>query len=283
MNIRSFQQPCVQRAAFSRKHSAFTLIELLVVIAIIAILAAILFPVFAQAREKARQTSCLSNTKQLGLAALQYSQDYDETVVNILLNAYGSRNTKNPHWMDMIYPYVKSQAVFTCPSRTGETSNDAGAISPPDWYNYQYCDPANPTRTTRNYGTYSMNGVYGATGDPYMPGGALAQVTHPSTTILFAEGGGPSNNNSDANNSFPWGTTFQPNSSAVPFPAIETGSGTSLNIRVEGPHFGRTNVGWCDGHSSNLDLKVICVQATATAGASSGKPVDKYWAVIDTQ
>ena len=102
----------------------FTLIELLVVIAIIAILAAILFPVFAKAREKARQASCLSNAKQIGLAFMQYSQDYDE-----LLPAYawsgtetvtwpsGATSASNP-WFLRIYPYTKNIAVFNCPSAT---------------------------------------------------------------------------------------------------------------------------------------------------------------------
>src|SRR5438105_1513752 len=72
----------VSRSMKSRRRAAFTLIELLVVIAIIAILAAILFPVFAQARENARQTACLSNAKQLGLALQMYTQDYDEVVPN---------------------------------------------------------------------------------------------------------------------------------------------------------------------------------------------------------
>ncbi len=79
MEKQSFQS---SRSGFTlAKRAAFTLIELLVVIAIIAILAAILFPVFAQAREKARQTSCLSNGKQMGLSLLMYAQDYDETFV----------------------------------------------------------------------------------------------------------------------------------------------------------------------------------------------------------
>lgn len=104
-----------RRSAFTNARSAFTLIELLVVIAIIAILAAILFPVFAQAREKARQTACLSNTKQMGLAIFQYTQDYDETLPNSGLGG-GGPNQAN-RWFKAIYPYVKSLDVFVCPSK----------------------------------------------------------------------------------------------------------------------------------------------------------------------
>ena len=96
----------------SSRTTAFTLIELLVVIAIIAILAAILFPVFAQAREKARQASCLSNQKQLGLAFMQYMQDYDGTF------PVGTAGPGNGPvgWAGQIYPYFKSVDVFKCVS-----------------------------------------------------------------------------------------------------------------------------------------------------------------------
>ena len=89
-------------------RKAFTLIELLVVIAIIAILAAILFPVFARAREKARQTSCLNNVKQLVLAELMYASDYDEFVLPL--------NIGGRWWQDLCMPYIKNEQIMVCPS-----------------------------------------------------------------------------------------------------------------------------------------------------------------------
>jgi prepilin-type N-terminal cleavage/methylation domain-containing protein/prepilin-type processing-associated H-X9-DG protein len=113
-------------------RKGFTLIELLVVIAIIAILAAILFPVFAKAREKARQTSCLNNLKQIGTAFMQYIQDYDERMPihclnltqtdtsmpgTLFITAFnGSTTGYLTSWMDIVYPYVKNRQVFVCPS-----------------------------------------------------------------------------------------------------------------------------------------------------------------------
>jgi prepilin-type N-terminal cleavage/methylation domain-containing protein/prepilin-type processing-associated H-X9-DG protein len=143
----------------------FTLIELLVVIAIIAILAAILFPVFAKAREKARQTSCLSNLKEIALASLMYAQDYDE---RLPLAAMYFNAPDFMVWMYVIQPYVKNIQIFTCPS-------DA-AHGWPGWYN-----------ATQNQG-YGYN--------IYLAGGpALAELQTPSMTLMCADSGKLPNGN----------------------------------------------------------------------------------------
>lgn len=113
------------------KRKGFTLIELLVVIAIISMMAAILFPVFARARENARRSSCMSNMKQIGLGIMQYTQDYDER-----LPFYGSTSggdpspttsnyvtTTIPNWHAQVYPYVKSWDLFKCPSAPESTGS----------------------------------------------------------------------------------------------------------------------------------------------------------------
>jgi prepilin-type N-terminal cleavage/methylation domain-containing protein/prepilin-type processing-associated H-X9-DG protein len=99
----------------------FTLIELLVVIAIIAILAAILFPVFAKAREKARQASCSSNEKQIALAMLMYCQDYDEKYASCYDDGLVPGGGPRIIWDQKLLPYIKNQQIFSCPSTTADT------------------------------------------------------------------------------------------------------------------------------------------------------------------
>ncbi len=138
----------------------FTLIELLVVIAIIAILAAILFPVFARAREKARQTSCLSNLKQIALAALSYAQDYDEVTVMFAQSSVAPNY--DFHWL--LEPYVKNSQIWDCPSNTAKFD----------------------INNVNKYG----GGSYGiAYSDicTYARGVALAQVAQPSDAIYFGD------------------------------------------------------------------------------------------------
>ncbi len=127
-----------------RTRRGFTLIELLVVIAIIAILAAILFPVFARAREAARATSCKSNLKQIGIATQLYAQDYDERVVSAFI--YYSPSDNLVWWPDLIRPYAKNEQLTLCPSAPNPQNyctnwrRPAGMVPPSVCFNYTFPD-----------------------------------------------------------------------------------------------------------------------------------------------
>jgi prepilin-type N-terminal cleavage/methylation domain-containing protein/prepilin-type processing-associated H-X9-DG protein len=231
------------------RSKAFTLIELLVVIAIIAILAAILFPVFAQAREKARQTSCLSNMKQIGTAAIMYCQDYDERTVRNWFGEEGFEATtaigatpERYKWMDALQPYIKNTQIFTCPSAANLLYIPRTALT--------------PGQTTRQYGSYSYNRAYGQVeieSDLTPAGKSLAQFALPAETVWFAEavGGGPYDFD------FRW-----PDVASNP-----TITNTSPRKLASGPaeyiierHQGRTNILWCDGHAKSASLNQLVQQ-----------------------
>ncbi len=166
---------------------AFTLIELLVVIAIIAILAAILFPVFAQAREKARQTSCLSNQKQIGLGFMQYTQDYDETYP---MGQWYTPANDQVRWYDAINPYIKNGDKFGFNGR----ANGGGGI----WH----C-PSFPSDQPSEYGTHFYLTPDGPScpwlaGNPAaaLPETTLASIDSPADKISMLEKGQNDGNDS---------------------------------------------------------------------------------------
>jgi prepilin-type N-terminal cleavage/methylation domain-containing protein/prepilin-type processing-associated H-X9-DG protein len=170
-------------------RKGFTLIELLVVIAIIAILAAILFPVFAQAREKARSISCVSNMKQLALGLAQYHQDYDEQLIKEYYGFPSDCNSWGSHyysWRQAVQPYVKNIGVFACPS-------NALAGNSADWY-FTIQDPSYGAQGHGAFmpTSYAVNSsligfAYGNCANLNVGDSALAQIDAPSDTIMAAD------------------------------------------------------------------------------------------------
>ena len=169
----------------SPRHKAkgFTLIELLVVIAIIAILAAILFPVFARARENARRASCQSNLKQIGLGVMQYTQDYDERFPMRYYGTAGPRQEANS-WRRQIFPYVKSSQLFSCPSNSantlfGDDSTEANMTSA----GLALTEP----RFMRSYAINGANTFPGLPPSEYNRAASLAEMVSSSEIILVTE------------------------------------------------------------------------------------------------
>ncbi len=213
------------------RRSAFTLIELLVVIAIIAILAAILFPVFAQARDKARSASCLSNQKQLGLAEVQYMQDYDGTLHELAMGGFFSAAaTMNTTWAGIIFPYVKSKAIFTCPSGNNDGAN-ANARTEVDWR----WTPAG--RSSYTIGMNSYLGYYWNWYEQtYVPDDPRpltdSVVKYPASTVLFADSFDRWVNGSSASGYW-----------------IGAINGKGIRFGISDRHQKGTNVAFIDGHA----------------------------------
>lgn len=166
------------------KKRGFTLIELLVVIAIIAILAAILFPVFAQAREKARQTACLSNTKQLGTSLAMYTQDYDETMVLAIDWIDWSI------WTDRVQPYMKSWDIMYCPSGANKRLPISWDLPQYRWWgNWKYFVQYGYNASYLNRAEGDCSNIGGADGNAFGPPTGLAAINQPSSTVMLAETG----------------------------------------------------------------------------------------------
>lgn len=184
------------------KRRGFTLIELLVVIAIIAILAAILFPVFARARDAARKTQCVSNLKQLGTAILMYAQDYDECLVPVQTGTCQAADSFG--WGDLIQPYAKNTGLLWCPSNsikvkvvnnlgsprivrdrggtTGASDDCTNSGTNTGQFNYSY-----------GVNTFAAAGVAAAQAGPWnLVGNSLAVIPAPANTAGVSEGRGAS-------------------------------------------------------------------------------------------
>jgi prepilin-type N-terminal cleavage/methylation domain-containing protein/prepilin-type processing-associated H-X9-DG protein len=168
----------------SNRKRGFTLIELLVVIAIIAILAAILFPVFAQAREKARQTSCLSNSKQICTSMLMYVQDYDETMpVCVTYPNWGA-------WPNLIQPYNKNWDIMFCPSG-GKRLQASWDLGPQYhwWANWQYFSQYGFNWDYLNNAKGDCSNFSVGAGGLGGPPTALAAINSPAATVMLTDNG----------------------------------------------------------------------------------------------
>jgi prepilin-type N-terminal cleavage/methylation domain-containing protein/prepilin-type processing-associated H-X9-DG protein len=243
------------------RNRAFTLIELLVVIAIIAILAAILFPVFAQAREKARQVQCLSNTKQIALGIYQYAQDYDETLPVLGVNAQ-----LRGRWQFQIFPYVKNVDIYTCPNiptnRWVPPTGGAVGTSDRGGYGWNLALTADATSTGGNL--------------TIAPGYSLAKILKPAETIIVGDTG------FDGTASHQVGWAMLAADPRSPAAATFTQPGLYPQFRhhatdrrtvfggLQLPVAGRANFCFLDGHAKSLTIDQAMARAPGNPPVEDG-------------
>jgi prepilin-type N-terminal cleavage/methylation domain-containing protein/prepilin-type processing-associated H-X9-DG protein len=248
-----------------KTRSGFTLIELLVVIAIIAILAAILFPVFAQARAKARQITCVSNLKQLSMGHMMYFQDYDEagTMERCFPNGNAWWSGEAIIWKDLIYPYVKSGGrpynngqtyttpgsggVFQCPENSAAWSAQTVVY----WGGWGPGEPGD--ETTRYPRSYAINdhagnnegsnfwGSWTGPGSLTAPG-SLAVLSTPASTIMLCE------TRLFFENIWADSMSYECTPDGIPAGGQPTGC-------IQGHHSGMTNFAFMDGHVKTIRLQ----------------------------
>jgi prepilin-type N-terminal cleavage/methylation domain-containing protein/prepilin-type processing-associated H-X9-DG protein len=273
-----------------QKRRGFTLIELLVVIAIIAILAAILFPVFARAREKARQISCLSNMKQLGMALMMYAQDWDDTYPRcyIYMDPSKGGSAGYHHWSGITAPYVTNWNVYVCPSdpnkgvqpTNGSMYNGTGFDNQAPRLSYvanEFLMGRGSTATARLYYQGVMTGAVDAPADTI----ALTDATsHPGAWWGGSSVSGnalkshrptnpcapPSNNNDAANNTagatyIDIGTALSEiaNADANSDKGIDNtdSAQTFLDYTQPDRHNGGANYTFADGHAKWLTFQTV--------------------------
>ena len=258
MRTISVLQPCQPtRRGFTARKSGFTLIELLVVIAIIAILAAILFPVFAQARSKARQTTCVSNLKQVGLAIVMYTQDYDEMFP---LGAYNPPGQPIAMWYDLVEPYVKGGAKAIITSSTAAGRAAAPFWICPDLENKSYpLAPGDAAPGPFPPGNFFPSLSYMANANimPFwhrafadfgsFPGkpSALTKVEAPATTVLSAHGLGYINGTGGDD----WNSGCTGTEDNYPIKGSPVLGNAAQYCAARYQHNGGSVYAFCDGHA----------------------------------